>query len=52
MDVLSLILLVLAAVCFVVTAAELVPARVNLMAAGLFFWVLVPLIAAVHGVGH
>ena len=52
MKVLYLILLILAAVCFVAAAVfrpvatdpPRVYARVNLVALGLFFWVLVPLI--------
>lgn len=43
MDVLFLILLVLAFVCFG-AAAFGVASRVNLMSLGLLFWVLVPLI--------
>jgi hypothetical protein len=52
MAVLFLILLLLAAVCFAVAAAGLAASRFNLIAAGLFFWVLVPLIDAVHGLGY
>lgn len=51
MDVLYLILYLLAAVCFVVASvawwrppAQVVPRWGGLVALGLFFWVLVPLI--------
>ena len=43
MNTVYVILLILAVVCFAAAAAE-VKARINLIAAGLFFWVLVPLI--------
>lgn len=49
MPVLDLVLLLLAAVCFA-AAAFGVTARVNLLAAGLLCWVLVPLLAAVQAV--
>lgn len=52
MSALSLVLYLLAAVCFAVAATGLVASRVNLVAAGLFFWVLVPLITAVQALGH
>ena len=42
MDVINLILLIVAAVCFAATALN----RANLVAVGLLAWVLVPLIAA------
>lgn len=42
---LNLILYLLAAVCFAAAALN-VAARINLVALGLLFWVLVPLIAA------
>lgn len=48
MAVLFLILLLLAAVCFVVGAAGVAVQRVNVLALGLFFWVLVPLIQAIQ----
>jgi multisubunit Na+/H+ antiporter MnhG subunit len=43
-DVIYLILLILAAVCFALAAFSAAVTRVNLVAAGLFCWVLVPLI--------
>lgn len=47
MDVIDLILLIIAAVCFAFAAlAHAQPARVNLVALGLLAWVLVPLIDA------
>ena len=47
MDVLYFILLLLAAICFIVAAlVHEVHPRINLIAFGLFFWVLVPLIHA------
>jgi ACR3 family arsenite efflux pump ArsB len=46
MDIIALILLIAALVCFLLAALD-VPARVNLVALGLLFWVIVPLIAAV-----
>jgi hypothetical protein len=46
---LTLILLLIAAVCFGLAAAG-VPSRVNLVALGLLAWVAVPLIAALQGV--
>ena len=52
MTVLYFILLLLAAICFVVAAADrTVHPRVNLIALGLFFWVLVPLIQTVKNLG-
>jgi hypothetical protein len=48
MAVLFLILLLLAVVCFAVAASGRASARVNLVALGLFFWALVPLIQAVQ----
>jgi len=47
MHTLDLVLLVLAAGCFALAAGN-ATAKVNLVALGLFFWVLVPLIAVVH----
>jgi len=41
---LFLLLYILAAVCFVLSAFAASVRRVNLLALGLFFWVLVPLI--------
>lgn len=47
MDVLYFILLLVAAICFIVAAAGgAIHPRINLIALGLFFWVLVPLIHA------
>jgi hypothetical protein len=46
------VLLLLAAICFIVAALGLVPpptsvlARINFVAAGLFFWVLISVIKA------
>lgn len=51
MTIIYLLLLIVAAVCFAVAAFN-VTARVNLIAAGLLFWVLVALIKAgeaLHG---
>lgn len=45
MDVISLVLLLTAAICFALTAFG-VRARVNLLAVGLLAWVLVPLLDA------
>ena len=45
--VLFLILLVLAAACFFAVAFD-VPIRFNLIAVGLFLWVLVPLIQLIR----
>ncbi len=45
MDVIDLILLIVAVVCFALAAAN-VNARVSLVALGLLAWVLVPLIDA------
>jgi hypothetical protein len=55
MNVLYLVLYILAAICFLVSAAGVITvsdpprhyARYNLVALGLFFWVLVPLIAQI-----
>lgn len=48
MDVLFLILFVLAAACFAAAAFGKSAGRVNLVALGLLFWVLVPLIGSVQ----
>lgn len=48
MAVLYLILLIVAAVCFAGAAANVASPRVSLLAAGLLFWVLVPLIQQAH----
>ncbi len=51
MTVLYLILLLLAAVCFALEAfTDVRASRVHLIGAGLFFWVLVPLIQTVQTV--
>ena len=42
----TFLFLLLAAICFVLAAVGVGLPRVNLLAAGLFFWVLVSLIAA------
>lgn len=42
MSVLYLLLLLLALVCFVVAASGRVVTKLNVVALGLFFWVLVP----------
>lgn len=44
---LALLLLLLSFVCFILAAVG-VPSRVNFVALGLMFWVLVPLLNAVH----
>lgn len=41
---LILILLILAAVCFILAAARVASSRVNFVALGLFFWVVTLLI--------
>jgi hypothetical protein len=41
----DLILYVLAGFCFLLAAIPAVPGRVNFTALGLFWWVLVPLLA-------
>ena len=50
MTTLTLILLVVALVCFLASAAG-VPSRVGLVALGLAAWVLVPLIGAAQALG-
>lgn len=45
MNVIDFILLLIGAICFAAAAVNVV-ARVNLLAVGLLFWILVPLIAA------
>ena len=47
MNTLYLILYLLAAICFVAAASGRVVAKYNLVAAGLFLWVLVPLIQTI-----
>lgn len=51
MHALDLILYALAAFCFFLSAFATphVPDRINLVALGLFFWVLVPLITLAQG---
>lgn len=43
----NIVLYIIAAVCFALAAVN-ATARINLVALGLFSWVLVPLIAAIH----
>jgi hypothetical protein len=50
MNVVYLVLLIVAALCFLAATAN-VAARVNLVALGLFAWVLVPLIQRIKGFG-
>jgi hypothetical protein len=45
---LDLILYIFSLVCFVLAAVNTAVARVKLIAAGLAFWVLVPLIATIQ----
>lgn len=47
MNVLYLILYLLAAICFLAAASGRVAAKYNLVALGLLFWVLVPLIQTI-----
>ena len=49
MDVLTLLLLIAAAVCFGLAAFGVASARVNLLALGLLFWVLTALLPAIPG---
>lgn len=44
MTTLYMVLYLLAAVCFLLTALGVAVQRINVLALGLFFWVLVPLI--------
>lgn len=48
MNVIVFVLLLIGAVLFALTAFGVASARINLLAAGLFCWILVPLIAAVQ----
>jgi hypothetical protein len=48
MRTLDLILYLIAAILFALAALNVASARVNLIAAGLFCWVLVPLIAVIN----
>lgn len=50
MNVLILVLLVFAFVCFVLAAIPM-PSRINLVALGLAFWVLTVIVEWVHGGG-
>jgi hypothetical protein len=45
----SFILYILAAICFFIAAINVAWPRVNLIALGLFFWVLTYLIGGIHG---
>lgn len=47
MNILYLILLLVGAVCFAGAASQRIATRVDLIAAGLFFWILVPLIQTI-----
>jgi len=49
MDVLDLLLLILAAICFVAYAFGMRHKAVDILALGLFFWVMVPLINVLQG---
>lgn len=49
MDVLTLVLLIFGAVCFLLATAN-VASRINLVALGLLFWILTVLIPAVRKV--
>jgi hypothetical protein len=51
MTTLHLILLLIAAVLFAIAALAPAQTRFNLVAAGLFFWVLVPLSNAIDAIG-
>lgn len=48
MTTLYLILLIIGAVCFAIAALAIPVQRINMIAAGLFFWILVPLIQTVE----
>lgn len=47
MDVLTVLLLLIAAICFGLAMVGVAGGRINLIAAGLLAWVLVPLLAAI-----
>ncbi len=49
-DIIFLLLLVVAAVCFGLAAASAAVGRINLVALGLFAWVLVAVIKAIQAV--
>lgn len=49
MRTLDLVLYLIAAILFALAALGVASSRINLIAAGLFFWVLVPLIALIQG---
>lgn len=52
MNILDVVLLLLGAVCFLIGAFVLVThPRVNVLALGLLFWILVPLIDAITHIG-
>lgn len=48
MRTLDLVLYLIAAICFALAALGVASSRINLVAAGLFAWVLVPLIALLN----
>jgi hypothetical protein len=50
MDVLDLILLIVAGVCFLLASLNVTSPRVQLLALGLLAWVLVPLIDAARAI--
>lgn len=50
MEVLFLLLLILGALCFLVAALGHTLRNLNLIALGLFFWILVPVIEALEAV--
>jgi hypothetical protein len=47
MHTVTLILYIIAAICFALAAFGIVASRVNFVALGLFAWVLVPLLATI-----
>ena len=49
MEAIFLVLLIVAAVCFALAAFN-TAARVNLVALGLFAWILIPLIKAIQSI--
>lgn len=51
MNILDLVLLLTAAICFGLAAFGAVVSRVNLLALGLLAWVLVPLLDAISAAG-
>lgn len=51
METIKLILLIVAAVLFAIAAVAPASTRFNLVAGGLFFWVIVPIIDTVDAMG-